>query len=67
METKIVHQCPYKNIIIENKVTDVSSMPSIFSAGCYKLCMNATDKNSKMIINGEAIVDWISSEKNSFG
>jgi hypothetical protein len=67
LEPSIIHQCPYREAIVDGKIPDVSSMPSIFSSGCYKTFVNITSKKDEMIITFEAIVDWISSEKSSYG
>jgi hypothetical protein len=67
LEPKMVHQCPYNNFIIENKIPDISTLPSIFSAGYYKLWVNMTDRNLKTFFHVETLIDWVSSEKNSFG
>lgn len=66
-DSKLVHECPYNEFIMENKIPDLTSLPSIFSDGYYKFLVNATDSENKMIFSIESIIEWISSEKNSFG
>lgn len=66
-EPKVVHKCPYNGFMFDNKVPDISSLPSIFSTGYYKLWVNATDRNKSLIFTIEILIDWISSDKNSFG
>lgn len=67
VEPSFVHPCPYNDFIIKNRVPDVSKLPSIFSAGYYKFLVNANDMKDKLIFNITTILEWISSERNSFG
>lgn len=67
LEPNMIHECPYTNAIIVNKIMDVSKMPSIFSNGRYKTIINVANKKDENIFEVEAIVDWVSSEKNSYG
>lgn len=66
LEPSVVHQCPYNDIIIKNKILDATAFP-IFSAGTYKLWTNATTKKDENLFSVMYIIEWLSSERNSFG
>jgi hypothetical protein len=66
-DTSLIHECPYTQIILDNKPIIVETLPSVFSAGDYKFTIELLAKDDKSILYVETLVYWFSSEKNSFG
>lgn len=62
-----IHECPYYNVVINNKPLSLTTLPTIFSQGEYKVTMNFTTKKDEKIFYSEYLFSIISSEKHSFG
>lgn len=67
MDKDLVHECPYTEILIRDKIVNIKSVPSIFAQGHYRSEFNFTSQKNEKICNLENLFYWHSSEKNSFG
>lgn len=67
VDQDLIHECPYTEAIIQNKIVKIDSIPSIFAQGHYKSIVNVTNRRSDKILDFEILAYLNSSEKNSFG
>lgn len=67
LDESLVHPCPFYGYIVKNKPLSISTLPSIFAQGDYKMTFNFTSKKDQGILFIEFLTSLISSEKHSFG
>lgn len=66
-EPSLIHECPYNDIVVENKPFRIDSLPSVFTGGDYKLTFELMTMNDQRIIFVEVFATWFSSEKKAKG
>jgi len=66
-DPKLIHNCPYTNMIVRNFTVQENLLPDFVPTGQYKNIFHASDEKNNTISVGIVIASVTSSDKNSWG